>query len=162
MSHIFNLLTNQEIALLRLAIPQITILIAGADGVIDEKERAWAEKITGIRTYKASEGYQKFYTEVSKEFQSKLDAIISTLPKDSKERGIALSEELAKLNPVLAKLTPKVGAKMYNEFKSFANHVAKSHGGFLGFFSVGSEEAKFVNLPMLTPIEYDETLDEEE
>ena len=162
MEQIFRKISKKELSLLKEAIPMITVLIAGADGNIDAKERAWAEKITKIRTYSVPEEYQAFYTEVGSDFQEKLDQMIERFPSDVRERGALINEKLSEVNLILAKLEPKYGALLYKEFKRFARHVATASGGFLGFFAVGSEEAKWIDLPMIDEIIYDEDEDEEE
>ncbi len=154
MIQIFEQLETAELALLKEAVPMIAILIAGADGNIDEKERAWAEKITKIRTFSVPEEYQTFYEEIGSDFQEKLDAMIKVLPTDTEERNSILNERLKDVNAVLAKLDPKYGSRLYREFKRFAKHVATASGGFLGFFSISAAEAKWVNLPMLDEIVY--------
>ena len=59
-------------------------------------------------------------------------------------------------------MDPRLGSRLYKEFKKFAGHVAKASGGFLGFFTVDKEEAKWLGLPMLNPIQYDEDEQEDE
>lgn len=157
---LFANLTESEVELMKDAIPMITILIAGADDNIEAKERAWAEKVTNIRTYSVEEAYQAYYTEVGQDFQVKLDKLIEQLPEDATQRNEILSAKLAQLNPILAKLDPKYGAQFYKEFKRFADHVAKASGGFLGFFSVSKEEARWTQLSMLDEIVYVEEEEE--
>jgi len=45
---------------------------------------------------------------------------------------------------------------------SFAEHIAKASGGIMGFFSVNAAEAKLIQLPMLHPIIYTPSQEEEE
>lgn len=134
------------------SISWITILIAGADGEIDKEELEWAKKITGIRAYKYPEVLENFYSTVGTDFQQKVDTLVSTLPKDVKERTEVLSNKLSTLNPILAKLDNHIAHAYYQSFTSFAEHIAKSHGGFLRFFSVSLEEKKLLSLPMITSI----------
>ncbi len=154
MDLIFNNLSKEEYALLKDAIPQITILIAGADGKISPDETAWAEKVTGIRTYSSAEEHQDFYREVGETFQTRLDQLISELPEDVGARTSRISETLSGLNAILHKLELKNAAQLYNELRSFAGHVARSSGGFLKFWSVSAEEKKLIDLPMLEKFEW--------
>ena len=152
----FRHLTSTEYQQLKEAIPLITILIAGADGNIDAQEKAWAEKITNIRTYSVKEDFQEYYEEVGEDFQSRLDALIEELPKDSDQRNDFISQQLSLLNPVLQKLEAKDGHQLYVELVAFAEHVAKASGGFLKFWSVSAEEKKWIGLPMIDPIDWEE------
>jgi hypothetical protein len=156
MESIFSKLDATEYAKLKDAIPQITVLIAGADGKISPGETSWAEKVTNIRSYSAAEEYQDFYKEVGETFHGRLEALIAELPEDSSIRNARLSESLAGLNQILSKLEPKHAAHVYNELRSFAAHVAKAGGGFLKFWSVSAEEKKLIDLPMVQKFEWKE------
>jgi len=131
----------------------ITLLIAGADGSIAQQELEWATKIAGIRAYSHPDSLDTYYERVGHSFQEKLDALISELPKDTTERTAALTAKLDTVNPILAKLDNPIAFSFYKGFRSFAEHIAKSDGGFLRFFSVSTEEKKLIGLPMLTKIE---------
>lgn len=162
MESIFSNLKTEEYASLKDAIPQITILIAGADGKISEGETAWAAKVTNIRSYSAAEEYHDFYKEVGESFQARLDQLINELPADVPGRSARISETLAGLNPILHKLEPKHAARLYKELRSFAAHVAKASGGFLNFWSVSAEEKKWIELPMLEKFEWHEETEKTE
>lgn len=156
MTEHFKVLTDAEYKQLKDAVAQITVLIAGADGKIDSEETAWAEKITKIRSYALPEQLNEFYEDVGVDFHERLEYFIShyTGSHDNLMHGI--SDDLTLLNPILAKLHPVLGATVYKSLTSFAKHVAKASGGFLGFFSIGPEEAKWLDLPMIHPIEMPE------
>jgi len=152
MLHQLNNLPDDELQELYDAIPVITLLIAGADGDIEDAELKQSEKITKIRGFSGGEIMQDFYDHVGKDYHKRLARWAKIVPKDTAERNAELSARLAKLNPILAKLTNHLGAEMYRSFTTFAKHVAKASGGFWGFGSINSEEAELVDLPMLTPI----------
>ncbi len=154
MDSVFKRLSEEEYALLKDAIPQITILVAGADGKISPKETSWAQKVTNIRSYSVEEEYQKFYADVGEMFQGRLDQLIEELPQDVEARSAIISETLSGLNHVLHKLEPKHAAHIYDELKSFARHVARASGGFLKFWSISAEEKKWIGLPMIHPFEW--------
>ncbi|MFK8103403.1 MAG: hypothetical protein AB8G15_12795 [Saprospiraceae bacterium] len=138
------------------AIPLITILIAGADGNIDEEELEWSKKLTHIRSYSTGEQLQVFYSKIEADLQDKLKRWQDALPKDVKERQASISARLSQLNPILAKMDVEAGAVFYQHLTSFAKHVAKASGGFLGFGSISKEEEELINLPMVTPIVIEE------
>jgi hypothetical protein len=162
MEDIYKSISKEDYQILKEAIPLITILIGGADGDIDLQERAWAEKVTRIRSYASEDEYLAYYEDVGLDFQKKLQQLLEELPADPHERTALISSRLEGLNPVLKKMEPKVGHQFYTEFLSFAEHVAKASGGFLGFWSIGPEEKKLIKLPMLQEIEYVESEDEED
>ena len=145
----FKNLSETQLSKLRDAIPLITILIAGADGKIDQEETAWAEKVTSIRSYKSEEFLLEYYKAIGEDYSIKLESLIQTLPKHVAERNAIISQKLADLNPILAILPLKEAAILYKDFVTFAKHAAKASGGFFGFFSIGPEEGKVIGLPMI-------------
>ena len=160
MTEYFKVLSDAEFDQLKDAIALITVYIAGADGDIDEDETNWAEKVTKIRSYSLPKNLSGFYEEVGVDFHSRLENYVSTL-SDLETRNKTVEQALTDINPILAKLPKKLGAAMYHSYISFAKHVAKASGGFLGFFSIGPNEAALLDLKMITPIEWDEDEDED-
>lgn len=156
MTEHFKVLTDVEYDKLKQTIANITIYIAAADGEIEESETQWAEKVTKVRAYNLPEDLREFYKDVGVDFHDRLEALRNSIPKPQAERMAFLEQELASINPVLAKLDEELGAEMYKSFRSFAKHVAKSSGGFLGFFSVGPKEADLIKLPMIDEIVYED------
>lgn len=149
MNENFQILTTAEYNKLKDAIALITILIAGADGDVRQDELAWASKVTKIRSYHMKEDMKDFYKEVGLNYSDKLDMYFETLPASVEERTKLISDSLSELNPILEKLDIKVASRLYNSYLSFAEHVAKASGGFLGFFNINNEEVKFIKLPMI-------------
>ena len=135
------------------AIPYITILIAGADGEINTKEVEWSEKITKIRSFSYEEELRPYYKKVGEHYDDHLHELIDRLPKDRDKRNEIITAELAKLNDVLPKLDHFYARLYYQSLKSFADHVAHSSGGVMGWLSVGFEEYKVVDLHMIDPVE---------
>ncbi|HKK77259.1 MAG TPA: hypothetical protein VJ953_19425 [Saprospiraceae bacterium] len=133
------------------AIAYITILVAGADGNIDKNEISASEKLTKIRSFSFQDELMPYYQEVGKDFSERLDHFLEELPENVEERQEIVSNELKKLNPILAKLSTHYSHIFYDSFVSFARHVAKSSGGIIGFFRVGPEEKQVMDLPMLNP-----------
>ena len=81
---------------------------------------------------------------------------MNNLPVTQTDKNNYLSEKLTLLNPILAKLESKVAYNLYKDFKSFADHVARSSGGFMRFGAISKEEKALIPLSMLTPVEYEE------
>jgi hypothetical protein len=150
----YKVLSAEEYETLKNSISWITILIASADGVIDPKETEWAEKLASIRGFTLPKELKGFYKDVGDDFHERLHNMIAVMPENNEERMALLTENLKSINPIMAKLDPSVGAPLYDSFKSFAKHVAKASGGFLRFFSISAEEKKYIDLKMITPVEY--------
>ena len=155
MTEHFKILSDAEYDQLKDAISLITVYIAGADGNIDDDELKWAEKITSIRGYSNPEGLNEFYDDVGTDFQTRIEKYTSSL-SDLDVRNKTVEQKLSDLNPILAKLDTNLGSKLYTSYVSFAKHVAKASGGFLGFFSIGPAEKAVLDLKMLTPIVWED------
>lgn len=150
----FEKLSENQFETCRKSIAWITVLIAGADGKIDKEEVAWAKKVTKIRSYNFHDSLIPFYQSVGEDFSEVLEDLISNLSDSTSENTATLSRRLSQLNDILPLLENKLAYQLYKSYTSFANHVAKSSGGFLGFFSVSTEEKRLMALPMVNEIVY--------
>jgi hypothetical protein len=159
---LMTVLSTAEIQTLKDAYAYIAVLIAGADGKMDAKELAWAEKIVQIRSFSGDERLFHLHEEITKELPGKIKEVIGSMPADLPTRNKVFSAEIEKLNPILASLDPFMGNYMYKGYLSFAERTAKSSGGFLSFFAIGPEEKKWIKLPMLHAIAYNPDDEEEE
>jgi len=149
----FSELSEQEKQILSDAIPLITILVAGADSNIDDTEAKWAEKLTHIRTFdEKSEDVQNYYEQIDGMVDDRINSYLTMLSKDHEERMNQVSAELAKLNPILAKLDHFYAVALYQSFLSFARHIARASGGVLRFLTIGPKEHQVVDLPMIDKI----------
>jgi hypothetical protein len=151
MTKFFKVLSDEEFDQLKDAIALITVYIAGADGEIHDDEVKWAKKITFIRSFSTPNGLKEFYKEVDLDFHDRVEKYMVTL-NELKSRNATVEKKLAALNPILSKLDPKIGAALYSSYTSFAQHVAKATGGFLGFFSIDAAEKELLDLKMIDPI----------
>ncbi len=148
----FTNLTEPENQLLAESPALIAVLIGAADNRLDREEKTWAEKLIAARAYSKPESLQPFYKSVSVGFWDRMQALLDKMPTDSAERNSLISNKLEGLNPILAKLDNFTGAALYRSFKMLAEEVAKSSGGFLRIGAVSEAEAKWIGLPMLSPI----------
>jgi hypothetical protein len=147
-------ISEAEYDQLKDAISLITVLIAGADGTIDRKEKEWAEKVTNIRSYSLPDGLKEFYLEVGEDFQQKLDAFVDKYSGDVEARNQNIAKVLAGLNSVFPKIEDReVAVALYESFVSFARHVARASGGFLSWGSIDVQEKKLMSLDMIEPVE---------
>ena len=157
----FQYLNQTEKSKMYDAIPLITILIACADGDLTHKERTWAEKITKIRSYSYHESLREYYLNVGKSYQEKLDYFLEKFPLNVDRRTSIISAELEDLNPILMKLDQVFAWRFYESLLSFAKHVARSSGGFLGWSSINEAERKLIGLEMISPIKLKDKTEEE-
>ena len=144
----FNNLSEQEVEFLVNAPAYVTILIASADDKIDKKEKNWAKKLESYRSFTSEAMLQAYYEEVNKSFETAIDAL-EELYNESEDGLTAISMELEKLNPILAKMDDDMTSTLLSSWRSLANKVAEASGGFLGMFSTDNEEKKWIDLPML-------------
>jgi len=149
----FHALSQEEKDLMIDATALITVLVAGADGDIDNEEKEWAAKLTKIRSYNTPEEWHEYYKLVGENYSTKLESLIEILPDDTDERSKVISDTLAKLNDILPKLDQATAYSFYTGMTTFAEHVAKASGGFLRIGAISRAEKKWIGLPMITPIE---------
>lgn len=148
----FRNLSPDEQARMFDAIPLISVLIAGADGKLDERELSWAERMTDIRSFDNHSRLKAYYEILDDNIHERIQQTIASLPGSLAEREAEIINRLEPLNAILAKMPEPFGYLYYKSFKSFARHVAEAAGGFLRYFTVGPREAKLVDLPMLQPV----------
>jgi len=156
---ILSVLNESEVQELIDALPRIGILIAGADGEIKEEEINWGAKLSHIRAFKPHgkhgnlDAINEYFAKIDDHYLLRFQDILKHLPTDTDARSTILSSELSNLNPILNKLDQHFAAELYHNFLSFAKHIARADGGVLGIGSISSIEGKWINLPMIHPIE---------
>jgi hypothetical protein len=143
------------------ALPRIASLIGGSDGDFDSNEKNWATKLVSIRGYNSPEALEMLYEDASPLFGDQLATFFNGYSTDTALRNEELSRELEAVNAVIRKLDPETAYLVYSSLRSFAWHVARASGGFLGFASISKDEEKWVSLPMLTPVGKPEIEEEE-
>lgn len=149
-------LTTEELDTL-VSIPVwIAALVGGADGEIDREERVWADRLMRARTYSSPGLLSEYYRVVAQGFLEKVDEVMEVMSKDAQTRNAELSDKISAVNPVLARMEPAMGASFYKSFLTMAEETAKASGGFLRIGAVSSAENKWVKLPMLTPIIFED------
>lgn len=141
-------LSSYELELVYKAPLLVCILIAGADGTIDRKEIKKSINIVQKRK-KGADSVSVLFNEIAQDFEDKLKVLEQGYPYEATQRNPLLTEELASLNSLWIRI-PSIFAKDYYEILlMLAQEVATSSGGLLGMKKVGSEEAKWVKLPMI-------------
>ena len=127
----------------------VAVLIAGADGKIDNHELKKAVAISNLKTTKARKDLIDFYNEVNTDYEDKLKMTIANLPSTTKEREKLLIEEIGKVNAIWPKIESSFAVKLYASLKEIAKHIAEASGGVFGYMSVGYEESKLIDLKMI-------------
>ena len=145
----FDELTNDEIELMMRAPILACILVAGADGNIDQKEIEGAIEVARKKQKRSLSHLLEFYRYVGEDFEDKLKVVIQSYPMKAVQRNPLIVEELAQLNKLLPKLDKSFALAFYSSMKEIAHKIAESSGGVLGMNKIGEEEARYVDLPMI-------------
>lgn len=145
----FDKLSLAEIELMHKAPMLVCILIAGADDHIDNKEIRKAITLTEKKQKRAKSHLLEFYKEVGEDFEDKLKIVIQGFPVDVEERTPLVIESLEQIDGVLKKVDRNFAIEFYRSLREIAKEIANSSGGVLGLKSVGDEEAKLIELPMV-------------
>ena len=148
----FNNLNEEEQQLMFDAIPLIVILVGAADNVLDEVELTEAQRLADIRSYNNRGRLNAFYEKIDDGLSERIRQLYNGMQNGVAQREKVIVKELSKLNEILPKLRQPYGYLYYHNFRTFARHIAESHGGFLRFITVGPKEAKVVDLPMINPV----------
>ena len=149
---ILNVLESAQYEELKDAPAYITILVAGADGKIDEHELNWAEKLANIRSYDKPQELNQYYEDVEAVLDTRIKELLDELPSELEAREVEITKHLSKLNSMFKVVENELAYKLYTSFTSWAKHIAKASGGFLRFGSISSQEKKWIGLPMVDPV----------
>jgi len=145
----FSHLSADEFSKLVKAPLFIGLLIAEADGEVDHKEVEWIEKVTFFRIKTAHHTMRTYYSQANEFIKENLNLERSNLPTNQEEKMIYLSDKLADLKPILAKLDEGFRHRLLDSYHSMALSVAEISGGLLNFFSTNPGEEKWLALEML-------------
>ncbi|MEZ5037575.1 MAG: hypothetical protein R2760_08825 [Chitinophagales bacterium] len=149
----FNHLTEEEVQLLLDAPAIITLLIGTADGNMDDKEIAAGLSSVIVRKESNDALLQPYYEAVDKNYDQRLfDFSNQYKDKDKEQRTQELSDVLAGLNDILAKVDPLFTTVLVKSLKSFAKEIAQASGGMagIGLMAISNEEEHLISLPMIT------------
>lgn len=147
-------ISEEEYLTLQKSLSLIAVLVASADGKIDEEEIDDAEKVVHIRTFNKPELLKEFYQDVETHFHNDLDEAIAMYGQGTEESRNKIVNRLEVLNSILPKINdPSIRYYLYKSLKSFAKHIAKSSGGIFGFLAIGPNEDHYIDLEFINPIE---------
>lgn len=128
----------------------ITLLIAGADDDFDQKEKDKAVELAKFKKLNPDQPLiHEYYRVVELRFEERLHHWMQEYPRLAEIRNPIIAKQLEQLNPILELLSYDLRSGLYKSFVNWARQVAEASGGVLGYFSVGTEEKAWVELPML-------------
>lgn len=139
-------LTNSETELLARGPLLVCILMAGADGKIDDRELDKAIELAKQQKWVKSV-LKGFFEEVARDFEDKLKILIQAYPLKKEKRNKLIVEELQQINQLWDKLEPEFSTAYLEMLRYLAHNIAASSGKF--WARINSEEAELVELPML-------------
>ncbi|PTB97661.1 hypothetical protein C9994_01775 [Marivirga lumbricoides] len=145
----FKSLSETEIGLFEKTPAMITILIAGADEHISNRELQEAIALTKMKQKRARIELISYYNWVAPNFESILDDLLESYPSDPEVRSKVIIEELGKLNDIIPKLDKRWAGQFVESMRDIAKKVAESSGGVFGYLSIGYEESKLIDLKMI-------------
>jgi hypothetical protein len=144
----FSRLSDSEAELMSKSPLLVCILIAGADGHIDNKEINTALTISREHHRVRSVLY-RFFEDLSADFEDKLKILIQSYPVDAHQRTESITQELAKLNLLWPKVPVEFSRAYYSMLRDLALRIATSSGGIWGMRKISPEEERLLKLPML-------------
>lgn len=151
MSSMFENLRDDEVELMYEAPALVTLLVAGADGKIDNKELKAATKFVA----EPRDFWIPYFLEVAERMPVILNRWTKEAPKDVDVTIVRVTVALRQLNGVLAKLEVKDSVRYYDFLLQLSERVAGASGGIFGFNNISKEEAVVLNLPMIdNPVRY--------
>lgn len=140
-------LSTSEVELMMKAPLLVCILIAGADNEIDTTEINGAFEL--IKKGKFIGSLNEYYKEVAEDFEEKFKLLLREFPRESSKRNSSVVEELSQLNEIFPKMKKSFAGDFYKSLRYIAKKMAETSGGILGVNAVGTEEMKFLGLPMI-------------
>ena len=141
----FSQLTQEEKNLLYDVPALATILIAGADNIIDKYEKQVAAELTKYKSVTSEPELQDYFAHVSTTFRERLEQLIAELPGKAKFRNPFIREQLAHVNEITVKINEEFSMEYYKHIKDIARYVAEASGGVLGYLSINKAEARALN-----------------
>jgi hypothetical protein len=128
----------------------VAILIASADGKIDEAEIERAILVAHAHTATIDHPeVVRFYLEINENYEDKLKMIIHASPYHPHDRLMHVTRQLEEASRVLQKLESSFVLNLFKSLQVTAQQVAKASGGIFGYGGISSEESTLINLDML-------------
>lgn len=139
----------------------VNILIAGADGKIDKKERKAAFDYVHNRGDKMGNPIEKFFHHLTENLNLYYTEIIQSLPRDFENRNKELVKILGKYSSLFLSINREFAIEYYQSLREIAQQTATASGGLLGMGSISSSEQKYLLLPMIIDPEVQDNVREQ-
>lgn len=145
----FEPLNKEEQELILDAPALITLLIAGADDNIENKELSRAHEVLEVKSRTEKPELHAYFEKVTSTLAHRISAWRSQLPQDREARQEFISEKLSGLNQIFSKVDRHFATDLYYHFKELSLFVAQASGGLIGVANVSEQEKRYYKLPML-------------
>ena len=145
----FGRLDEEEQKIMAMLPVWVTLLIAGADNNIEDREIGKAVELIFSKHDESQHALASYYQLIARDIEIELKGYRAVLPEGQQERLAIITEKLAQANTLWPKIDQTFAAGLYESLKELANAVAEASGGFLGYGSVSPEEAALAELKML-------------
>lgn len=149
MKPLHDQLNDADLDTLAGAVTRIALLVGSADDNFSSEEKDRAERLVHIRSFSHHPGLEGLYERAFDEFHATLDSLLANFDGDYITLRQSLSSDLERVNALLGKLDFDMATMVYDSFKSFAWHIARASGGFLGMGAISKAEEKWIQLPMI-------------
>lgn len=148
LDHIHHL-SEEEKNLVLQAPVYVSLLIAGADGHIQQEEQKRILELVHTKTFSEHYELRELYAALKHDLAGHLRQMMAALPEDTNERQAMLSGLLGRLNHIFPQLEKHFARRLYKNLREFAHYIAHADGGFWGISAVSDAEQQWIKLPML-------------
>lgn len=128
----------------------IAILIAGADGTIDNSEINRAISLSKNKNRLALADLEDYYIIVNKDYEDKLKYLLYHMPKTSKHRERYLIAKIEKTKIILNKLDKEFSSCLLDSLRNIAMSIANASGGVFNLGRISTEESRILALEFFT------------
>lgn len=145
----FYSVTEEELDVLALAPVWVILLVAGADGNINRKEKQEAVSIMQRWCDCIGPESPDLWRDVVQNFETNIRGYQMLLPTDLEKRNEVLISKIGRLNDFIDRLDRAFADRYVAFLRDLANRVATASGGFFGYRNPQSESARFADLSMI-------------
>ena len=148
LEHINNL-TEEEKNIIIHSPMYVSVLIAGADGEVNDTEKHRILELIHTKTFSEKYELKELYQTLDHDAAHELRTLLAELPEDKNERNQKLTALLSRLNSIMPKLEHRFQVQLYKSLRQFAHYIAHAEGGFWRVGAVKHAEQEFIKLPMI-------------
>jgi hypothetical protein len=140
---------EEELDVLALAPVWVILLVAGADGNIDRKEKQEALSIMQRWCDCIGPESPDLWRDVVQNFETNIRGYQMLLPSDPEKRNEVLVSKINRLNDFIDRLDRAFADRYVAFLRDLANRVATASGGFFRYRTTQAESDRFAGLPMI-------------